>query len=354
MCLIFLLNRKSIIRIPRKAWLIFTGWVAFYLMFNLIKGSTITYYQIAAWLSAFFILGNYINGKHSFVDDLFVLTRFCVIYSLLHIPVMLLFKPFIFQTSFDMYPKTFIYLFWFNGGSGVMGMPRIQGFCWEPSCWNLLLNLNLVITLMKRYPIKEVGLNILAIISVMATTGIVTMFVILVLYYIVFNKQRRIKGLVLGGIVSAILFPFVYGELTDKLSTGSGNARMGDIAIAAAIMKTHPIMGADLDNITTNMQAMKARMNAWTVEGDYTGYMEQGMVNAFASMFVEWGIFSFVLLFLMFRSPLFGYNSRLRFLYMTCFCLVLMGTPITRTGFFYMLPFSTLLISPTYKRGKQY
>ena len=47
-------------------------------------------------------------------------------------------------------------------------------------------------------------------------------------------------------------------ELTEKINTGSGQSRVGDFAIAAAIMDISPWLGADLDKITTNMSARAA------------------------------------------------------------------------------------------------
>ena len=330
---------------PSNKWLIFAGIILFYTFFCFIKGVRPAVFIFAAWSSAFIILANYWNGQNSFVHDLSRLGRFCMYYTLLHIPIILFLKSFIITTNFGMHPKTFLYLFYFNEGEGFMGMPRIQGFCWEPSCWNLLLNINLVFTLYFKRPLKDVVLSIIAIVSIMSTTGLVVMVGVMATYYLLYtDRKKAIKTLVISGLIILTIVPFVYDQLQNKLSTGSGNARTGDLAIALAIAKDSPILGADIDNITTNVTAIKARINAWTTEqGDYEGYMDQGMVNAFASLIVEWGCILFiVIIYLLLKSPLFS-DNKIRIVFMVALLGVLMGTPISRTGFFYLFVFSTLV-----------
>lgn len=343
--ILLLLNWRSVKRMPTKRWGIFVGIIIFYLVFCRIKNVQPALFIFAAWTSAFIVLSNYWRGQHSFVQDLSRLGRFCMWYSLLHIPIMLFLKSSLITTSFNMQPKTFFYLFYFNHDEGFMEMPRIQGFCWEPSCWNLLLNINLVFTLYFKRPLKDLVLSIISIVTVFATTGLVVMVGVITTYYLLnISRKKAFRTIFLFSIVMAILAPFVYNQLQEKLSTGSGNARMGDFAIAATIAKESPLLGSDLDNITTNMAAVKARVNAWTtVQGDYEGYMEQGMTNAFASLIVEWGCIMFILIiYLLFMSPLFP-NKKLRIVFMVALLGVLMGSPISRTGFFYLFVFSTLV-----------
>lgn len=345
MLVLLILNWKNVTRMPSNKWLIFAGIILFYTFFCFIKGVRPAVFIFAAWSSAFIILANYWNGQNSFVHDLSRLGRFCMYYTLLHIPIILFLKSFIITTNFGMHPKTFLYLFYFNEGEGFMGMPRIQGFCWEPSCWNLLLNINLVFTLYFKRPLKDVVLSIIAIVSIMSTTGLVVMVGVMATYYLLYtDRKKAIKTLVISGLIILTIVPFVYDQLQNKLSTGSGNARTGDLAIALAIAKDSPILGADIDNITTNVTAIKARINAWTTEqGDYEGYMDQGMVNAFASLIVEWGCILFiVIIYLLLKSPLFS-DNKIRIVFMVALLGVLMGTPISRTGFFYLFVFSTLV-----------
>lgn len=340
-----IINRRYLTRTPLSYWVKMMSLVLLYFLFCLVKGVAVVPFLIVAWLSSAVVLTRYLLGE-SFVDDMRKLTRFCMYYSLLHIPIMLLFDPFIMNTNFEMSPRTFCYLFWFNRGEGIGGFNRIQGFCWEPSCWNTLLDFNLVFALFYKEKRLIQILSILAIVSIMSTTGIAVMGVILVVYFLLsLQRKQFFKTVFIFGIVFAILAPFVYAELEKKLSDGSGNARMGDFAIAGAVMLQSPIWGADLDNITQNMAAIVAREDAWTSEGNFEGYMEQGMVNSFAALFVEWGLpVTLLIFFAMYKTPLVE-EKKLKLLLVVTMLLVLMGTPIARTGFFYLFSLSTLLLS---------
>lgn len=340
-----IINRRYLTRTPLSYWAKMVLLVLLYFLFCLIKGVMVVPFLIIAWLSSAVVLTRYLLGE-SFVGDMRKLTRFCMYYSLLHVPIMLLFGPFIINTNLGMHPKTFCFLFWFNHGEGVFGLNRIQGFCWEPSCWNIFLDLNLVFAFSYKEKRSIQILSILAIVSIMSTTGIAVMGIILVAYFLLsLQRKQFFKTVFISGIVFAILAPFVYAELEKKLSDGSGNARMGDFAIAGAVMLQSPIWGADLDNITKNMVAIAAREDAWTSQGDFEGYMEQGMVNSFAALFVEWGLpITLLIFYTMYKTPLVE-ERKLKQLLVVTILSVLMGTPIARTGFFYLFFLSTLLIS---------
>lgn len=338
--LIAMLSYKNIRTLPASCWLRFFLFLVVWLGFNiLLKNITPPFFLTAAWASAFFVFANYWNGQHSFVEDMELFTKICVYYALLHIPILLLFESSLVVTDLDMNPRTFLYLFWFNGS-------RVQGFCWEPSCWNLLLNLNLVLSLYLKRGYKQVALTILSILAVMSTTGIVVMAIIIALYFLVSTESKTVRrNIILGSIAVAFIAPYAMEELDNKLETGSGAARYGDFFIAQYIMQEHPFIGADLDAITENTTAIKARDDAWMVEGDYRGYMDQGMTNSFAALFVEWGLpLTLLIFFCMYRSPLL-FDRRLRFLFITAILLVIMGTPINRTGFFYLFVFSGFLLN---------
>lgn len=338
--LIGALSFQNIRTLPMSGWIRYLVFLAFWLVFNMFfKNITPPFFLIAAWTSAVFVFANYWDGQNSFVADMELFTKLCVYYTLAHIPVLVLFGNSLVVTDLDMNPRTFLYLFWFNGN-------RVQGFCWEPSCWNLVLNLNLVLTLYLRRGYKQLALVVLSILCVKSTTGIVVMAILITLYYLISTKSTIIvRNIIFGSIAVASLVPYAMEQLDSKLETGSGAARYGDFFIAQYIIQENPWLGANLDEITENTTAIRARDDAWTVEGDYRGYMEQGMTNSFAALFVEWGLpITILLIVCMFRTPLL-YNRKLGFLFVLCIFLVTMGTPISRTGFFYLFVFSSFLLN---------
>lgn len=349
-----LLNWRYVKRVPLSYWGKIVGFSMLYYAFSMMKGVSILPFLIVAWLSAAVVLTPYYLHQADFVHTMKRLTRFCMYYSLCHIPIMILFKNNLITTSFGMNPKTFLYLFYFNGQEGFAGMNRIQGFCWEPSCWNLLLDLNLIFALYFKEKKSIIIASVLAIISIMSTTGLVVMSAIFCLYYLLNMKLKKaIQSTVFLAVFVALVGPIVYSNVSEKLETGSGNARVGDFAIATAVMQEHPWVGIDIEKLTKNMLVINARENAWTSEGDKEGYMEQGMVNSFAALFVEWGIpITLLIFYLMFKTPLIN-DNKLKLLYIVAVLCVLMGSPISRTGFFYMYAFSTVLLAKTNIKEKK-
>lgn len=343
--ILIILNKKYIRYIPVGYWLKVACIVFLYFLFCTLKGVTCASYLIVAWLSMAIVLTPYYLRQANFVGIMRKLTRFCMYYSLCHVPIMLLFKSAITTTPFEMHPKTFLYLFFFNEDEGFAGMNRIQGFCWEPSCWNLLLDLNLLFTLYFKEKKIKVLLAIASIVTIMSTTGLVVMSVIICLNYMLNLKGKQmIKACFAILIFFSVLGPFVYSNVTTKLESGSGNARLGDFAIASAVIEEHPFVGIDMEHLTSNILVVNARENAWTSSGDKQGYMEQGMTNSFAALFVQWGVPITILFFvLMFCMPLIE-QRKLKHLFIIVVLSVLMGTPIANTGFFFMFIFSTILI----------
>lgn len=341
-----LLNKRHLSKVPIIYWIKTSIILFFYLVFNLLKGAQIQGWMLIAMLSASVVLTRYFVNLSSFAEDLRRLAKFSMYYDLFHIPVMLFLDDYIIDTAMPMEPKTFLGVLWYNKVISEWGLYRIQGFCWEPSCWNLLLNINLLYALRRKENGLYILLSIIAVLSTLSTTGMVTMVIIIALSYLFMLKRENVyKVLLAGGFILMLVGPFVYDEFKDKMETGSGQTRGGDFAIAAVVLYNNPWFGEDIDNITNVSYAMNARSEYWTSKGDYEGYMNQGFVNSFAGLVVEWGAPTFIiLLILFFRTPLF-LDFKIKILFFITMLLVLMGTPIARTGFFYMFPFSTLLLN---------
>ena len=344
--ILVLLNKKYLSKVPFSFWIKTAIILSFYVVFNMIKGAQIQFWVLIALLSSSVALSRYFVALTAFSEDLRKLAKFSMYYDLFHIPIMFLGGDYITDISMPMEPKTFLGVFWFNKVVNGWGFHRIQGFCWEPSCWNLLLNINLLFALRNKKNGIYILLSIIAVLSTLSTTGMVTMVLIIALSYLFMLRRENIyKVLFAGGLTLMLVGPFVYDEFQVKMETGSGQTRGGDFAIAAVVLYNNPLFGEDIDNITNVSYAMNARANYWTSNGDYEGYMDQGFVNSFAGLLVEWGAPIFlIILTLFYQTPLF-IDFRTKILFFITMLLVLMGTPIARTGFFYMFPLSTLLIN---------
>jgi len=350
--LLLLLNIKQIQKLPIMYWMMLLLICAFYTIFSFIKGLQPQVFLYAAWLSAFCVLSNYINKSKRFINDLFYFTKYCVYYNIAHLVALVILYVLLTKTNFGMKPSTILYVFYYNSEESILGIPRIQGFCWEPSCWNCLLNLNIALTLAMKKPWKELILPIISIVSVFSTTGFATMLVIFGSYFLCYNKKVSWTYKITVFLLAAIVFPIAQDNISHKLKTGSGATRYGDFFVASYVIRQSPLLGDDLDNITKNMRAMKAKEKNWGIYGDVNVYSDVGMTNAFAGLFVEYGLIIPIILFLLFYlSPIFP-NKETAILVEVCMLFMLMGTPIARTGFFYMFPFSTIFFLKIRKSKK--
>lgn len=343
--IIYFLNRKEINRLGSNVLVRFIFICLFYFLFCLVKNIQPYYPMMLGWLSALFTLAPYVNGCPYFLDDLYKLSRFSVIYSLIHVIVQMVLPFMIIPTDIPMQPKTFLYLLYYNREIGYMGLNRIQGYCWEPSNWNMILNVNLILSLYLKKPFRNVLEAIIAIITVMSTTGIVVMVATLFLNYLVFSNLPKFKRIFLFIISATLLGEFAYNELHEKLANASGEARQADMMVALAVAKVHPLLGADIDNLTKNEIAMNARIDSME-RGEFNnlGLLErEGMVNSFAGLIVEWGIpLTILIIFSLCRCPLFK-DKKLRIFFSIVFLMILTGTPIARCGFFFLFVFSSIL-----------
>ncbi|WP_336834261.1 hypothetical protein [Sphingobacterium siyangense] len=352
--ILLFLNYKNFFKLNAKIFLRFFFFIIFYFAFCLIKRSPPRLYLLAAWLSSLIILSNYLQIGNSFSKDLYKLTKFCVFYSLLHIPIMMLFKSSLISTTFNMNPKTFLYLFYFNKDDGFLGLPRIQGFAWEPSCWNLLLNINVLLALYFKKGKYQIMASIFSVISVMSTTGLSALVIVLCLYSFVFDSKESNKYRFIYILLLFTLTPFIYANLQDKLSIGSGMQRLGDINVASAIMDSNPFLGANVNDLKMNKIAIRAKEETWgDTYGDFEGYMDQGITNAVAGLFIEWGIvLALIFIFFLFKNPLFP-DKRLRIVFAIVLLVVLLGTPILNTGFVFISILSYYLMPAEFQEKRK-
>lgn len=350
--ILLLLNMKQLLRLPLRCWFVLLIFSACYTLFSFIKGLSPQVFYYAAWLSAFCVLSNYWVERNKLINDLYYFTKFCVYYNIAHLVVLFFLHDLLIQTDFSMKPSTVLYLFYYNADEGLWGLPRVQGFCWEPSCWNCLINLNIALVFSLRKTWKELIFPIISLVFVFSTTGFMVLLAIVGTYLLRINKNVGWSNKIIVVVFAVIVFPIARSNLSDKLKTGSGATRWGDFYVASYIIKKSPLLGDDIENITKNIHAMDEKEKNWGINGDVEMFSEVGMTNAFAGLFVEYGLFIPLLLFWLFYiSPLFP-NRETAILVQVCILVVLIGTPIARTGFFYMFPLSTLIFLKKEKNGK--
>ena len=342
------INIKFLLKTNIFYWTKTISLFLFYFFFNYIKGIEPPVFIYAAWMSAIVVLARYIDSSCSFIDDLRKLSRFCMWYHLLHVPFILFAKSFpVVETGMTYYSLFFL---WYMPSDE--GLCRICGFAWEPSCWNIFLDFNLIFTLYYKESKWMFFISIFALLVTDSTTAFVVMVFILCGYYFLMTEKRTIvRNLFFGTTLLFFLVPFVLENFNNKMNTGSGQARGGDFVVAKAVLERNPLLGTDLANVSKLSYVILERDRYWTAGTDGNRDMVAGITNGFAGLFVEWGgLFGLMFIFL----PLFSnliVEKKLRFFICCAFYLVLMGTPIARTGFFFMFPFSYIFINK-YARNK--
>lgn len=344
--IILLVNGKELKHIPTKyifrlAVVTVCGFLFFY-----IKGMTLELWIIRAWVTGAFICCIYRNRINDFAKNFSKLAYYSAVYTLLHIPVYLLFGVYPFKAGLHTF-----FLFWYNTADTFLGIPRIQGFAWEPSCWSYILIINLIFCLYKKENKKKLIVALLAILFCNSTTVLMSTAVILAVHsYFIVKKNKLVIPLIV--LIGILVFPFFQGKLNGKLSSGSGLARLSDFYILADVIKTSPILGADAYNVSNSSLAYNARVIALIDSGlnesevGAKSYYGEEMVNDFAALLVEWGvILGPLILYLYLLTPLLK-GLELKVLVLAGTIAVLTGTPITRTPIFFLFPISVLIMNP--------
>jgi len=347
---LLLLNFHYVIKAGTQYWVRFSFIIVFFILFNFVKGITPPLFMVAAWLSASFVISRYIYSKE-FISDLRKLCKFSMYYHLIHIPFMPFAKAFpLYSFGIDYY--SLYGVLWYVANSGeYLEFPRICCFAWEPSCWNLMINLNLTFVLYFKENRKIMLLSFIVLLSTFSTTALVTMVGILGLYYFQqVGTKGYLKNIFIGIILLSIIAPIAYKDLSNKMETGSGQARGGDFIIAKAVLERSPWLGEDLANVSKLSYAIKARQEYWTAGTDGNQDMCAGMTNGFAGLLVEWGLVIGIYIFYLTYKTSLIFDAKLKRLYLLTISMVIMGSPISMTGFFYLCSLSTLLISPKAQR----
>lgn len=344
--IILLLNCKYLKRMPsvyvkRLAVIIAVGFLFFFL-----KGMTLELWLVRAWLIVLLLATIYKDKISSFAVDFSKLAEWSTYYSLLHIPIYLLFNTRVWGNN-----NTIAYLFYYNNADNFLGIPRIQGYAWEPSCWSYILVINLIFVLFRNKGKKKIFISLLAILFCNSTTVIMSTAAVIAVH--LWFRIRKNKWIVpVAAVAVMAVFPFVQGKLNSKLNSGSGLARLSDFYILQDVLSTNPVLGGDAYNVSTNMLAFQSRQRALADSGldisevGYDGYFGEEMVNDLAALLVEWGILlGFFILLLYLKTP-FLKEKELRLMLFVGTIAVISGTPISRTAIFFLFPMSCLIMTP--------
>lgn len=358
--LLILLNRKNInealryLLSPKISTL-----VAFFWIIMLIKGLSIVWivYMTIVFFATIVFLCNYSNSNRIFINDLEKVLKFIVYYSFAHIIILYIFKQFIFPATLisGIRPYTFIYLFFYNyAGDGIY---RIHGFCWEPGVWQIFLNTALYIAVIRGESIKYLLLISLCIYFTHSTNGYIIMLIIWSIYVLKSEYKKKIIPFVF--LLSIIALPSILENIENKTQGDkmvSGLARLRDIEVGKLLMMKYPFIGTNPAEINKDPEVTNLKMDLFSEsmgskanELNYAGFEEDGFLNGFLELFLDWGVFVAIFLIIQYtKSPLLQ-DRKTMLIYSFIVFTSFIGEPLARTIFFYIFPFSTMVLKNKYK-----
>ena len=247
------------------------------------------------------------ENKKLFIDHLYFVLKLILIHSLISFFIYPLVKPFIFEISNSRYDcHTFLNLFFYLKNThslSVVGIDfvRNQGIFWEPGVLQIFLNLLLfIIAFIKKKKGLLFWITVLAILTTFSTTGLVVMFIQLLLSF-GSEVKKNIFFLPFTILSIFLLYNITKKNVSDKLH-GSGQysfqARLFDLVQPFYMVSQNPMTGVGLDDekFIKIRQNPSFSLSLKTI--DFTNVKEKGSTNSIMFFLAAAGI-PFTLLILL-------------------------------------------------------
>ncbi|MBH83264.1 MAG: hypothetical protein CMP70_01140 [Flavobacteriales bacterium] len=247
------------------------------------------------------------ENKKLFIDHLYFVLKLILIHSLISFFIYPLIKPFIFEISNSRYDcYTFLNLFFYLKNThslSVVGIDfvRNQGIFWEPGVLQIFLNLLLfIIAFIKKKKGLLFWITVLAILTTFSTTGLVVMFIQLLLSF-GSEVKKNIFFLPFTILSIFLLYNITKKNISDKLH-GSGQysfqARLFDLVQPFYMVSQNPMTGVGLDDekFIKIRQNPSFSLSLKTI--DFTNVKEKGSTNSIMFFLAAAGI-PFTLLILL-------------------------------------------------------
>ncbi|MAZ54836.1 MAG: hypothetical protein CMP55_03425 [Flavobacteriales bacterium] len=247
------------------------------------------------------------ENKKLFIDHLYFVLKLILIHSLISFFIYPFVKPFIFEISNSRYDcYTFLNLFFYLKNThslSVVGIDfvRNQGIFWEPGVLQIFLNLLLfIIAFIKKKKGLLFWITVLAILTTFSTTGLVVMFIQLLLSF-GSEVKKNIFFLPFTILSIFLLYNITKKNVSDKLH-GSGQysfqARLFDLVQPFYMVSQNPMTGVGLDDekFIKIRQNPSFSLSLKTI--DFTNVKEKGSTNSIMFFLAAAGI-PFTLLILL-------------------------------------------------------
>lgn len=250
------------------------------------------------------------------LDDLYKVLRIYCVQAIISIPVYFLIPSSAYimldPSKIPITPKTFAFIFYYPIEVSKLGYPRISGWCWEPGTFQLVANMFLLLKIIRKDSIKSMAWVAFLILSTFSTLAYVCLLFNIVAA--IWNGKRK----VLMTFVIIISIPIASGIIISNFSekfaedNTSGLIRQRDIFVGLQVMKDHPLIGYNVDDLEKTNYGRNLEDIYWatTVYMNYTQdnriYYAGGYTNGFFTELMTYGlIIGFFLYYCIYRVPIF-------------------------------------------------
>ena len=288
-----------------------------YLALSVIKG--VDYKNIIINSAAIFDACLFITMYRDYrvmLDDLYNVLKIYCVQAIISIPVYFIIPSsayIMLDPSFiPITPRTFGYIFYYPIEESALGFPRISGWCWEPGTFQLVANMFLLLKIIRKDSIKNMIWVVVLILATFSTLAYVCLLLNIVVA--IWNGKRK----ALMTFIIIVSLPLASGIVMTNFSekfaedNTSGLIRKRDIYIGMQVMRDHPLIGYNVNDLEDTQYGRNLEDIYWatTIFMNYTQdnkiYYAGGYTNGFFAALMTYGlIIGLFLFYCIYRAPLF-------------------------------------------------
>jgi hypothetical protein len=252
------------------------------------------------------------ENKNLFIDHLYLVLKIILAHSLISFFIYPFVQPFLFEISNNRYDCfSFLNLFFYlktTHSFSILGIDfvRNQGIFWEPGVLQIFLNLLLfIICFIKKKRGLLFWLTVIAVLSTLSTTGLVVMFVQLIIS-ISSQLRKNIFFLPVGVLLIVLVYSITAANISEKIQ-GDGQysfqARFFDLIQPIYMIYENPLTGVGLDDeqFIYTRQSSSFSLNLKVL--DFSNVNDRGSTNSIMFFLAAAGIpFTFLILFMLYHQ----------------------------------------------------
>lgn len=359
--IIFLILSSSI-KLTRQRCTITLAFAFFAFIFQYLKGSSLNYcvlvslYVIDACFMVYYIMNR--DVKNDFISALkiFLIQSFLSVIVYIIVPKSLMWIP---QTG-GVHNLTFLYIFYYIPYTVFGVIPRLSGWAWEPGCMQMLINLYIVFLVLDNSKPRDFFIPSVLLVLTGSSAGYAIYILILFIYFIRQNARKMISYIPIFIVLGYLLLPFLWSNISGKLSFGndvdintSGAIRIRDLYTGVEVVRRFPLLGIDTSDLANSREyqiieehsiekILGGVSDSWYA---YFDYAAGGYTNGFFCMHMMWGILGIFLLISFVKCRLWTkwFKNKYSLLFPIVVLLTMISSPISNTAFFLFFCFYNIL-----------